>query len=216
MSISISSGYSSPAYFPSFSSDQKTEKKEYSTKKNANELSPDEKKEKAELQKRDAEVRSHEAAHASAGGQYVRGGASYEYTTGPDGQRYAVGGEVSIDSSPVKGDPEATIQKMRVVRQAAMAPANPSGQDQAVAAQAAAAEANAQQEKVTQKKEEKKEDDKKTEDKISPLTGKNSSNVPSLHNEESPEILNSAQSKMQKSIKAYTNAFNISNLIATA
>src|SRR5699024_619486 len=58
------------------------------------------------------------------------------YQRGPDGNQYAVGGAVSIDISPVEGDPQATIEKMRQVRAAAMAPAQPSGQDRTVAAQA--------------------------------------------------------------------------------
>ena len=106
-------------------------------------LSDEQHREIAELKRRDVEVRSHEAAHIAAGGQYVSGGASYSYQIGPDGKRYAVGGEVSIDTSAISGNPEATIQKMRTIRSAALAPANPSGQDRAVAAAAAAAEAQA-------------------------------------------------------------------------
>jgi hypothetical protein len=59
---------------------------------------------------------------------------------------YAVGGEVSIDCSPVKGDPQATVAKMQAIQRAAMAPADPSGQDRSVAAAAAAAAAQARQE----------------------------------------------------------------------
>lgn len=98
-------------------------------------LSPDEFKELTELKSRDREVRAHEAAHQSVGGQYA-GSMSLSYERGPDGAQYAVGGEVSIDVGPVQGDPQATIEKMRVVRAAAMAPAQPSAQDRAVAAQA--------------------------------------------------------------------------------
>ena len=76
-------------------------------------------------------------AHIAAGGPYVRGGARFEYEKGPDGRCYAVGGEVSIDTSPEK-DPRATLQKMKVVQRAALAPAHPSAQDRRVAAQAAA------------------------------------------------------------------------------
>jgi hypothetical protein len=76
-------------------------------------------------------------AHLLAAGPYAKGGLSYQYVTGPDDQRYAVGGEVSIDTSPVHGDPEATIRKMLTVIAAANAPADPSMQDRAVAAQAA-------------------------------------------------------------------------------
>jgi hypothetical protein len=60
-----------------------------------------------------------------------------EFTTGPDGQQYAVGGEVKIDTAPIAGDPEATIEKMRTIQAAALAPANPSAADRAVAAKAA-------------------------------------------------------------------------------
>lgn len=88
------------------------------------------------MQQRDAEVKRHEAAHVAAAGPYARGGARFEYVTGPDGQRYAVGGEVSIDLSKVPNDPEATIQKMQTVKRAALAPADPSAQDRQIAGQA--------------------------------------------------------------------------------
>lgn len=113
--------------------------------KDSSELSIEQQKELIELKRRDTEVRAHEAAHKSAGGQYA-GAASFEYQTGPDGKQYAVGGEVSIDTSAIAGKPQATIQKMQVVRRAALAPANPSGQDRRVAAAAAAAEARAREE----------------------------------------------------------------------
>lgn len=96
-----------------------------------------------QLKARDREVRQHEQAHMAAGGQYVKGGPSFDYQKGPDGRRYAVGGEVQIDTSAVRGDPEATLRKMEVVMRAALAPAEPSGQDRAVAAQAAQAAAQA-------------------------------------------------------------------------
>jgi len=89
----------------------------------------------AELKARDQEVKVHEQAHAAIGGQYA-GAPSYEYETGPDGQQYATGGEVRIDVSEVPNDPRATIQKMQQVKAAALAPAEPSNADRAVAAQA--------------------------------------------------------------------------------
>lgn len=98
-----------------------------------------------ELQKRDTEVRAHEQAHLSAAGQYATGGASFSYVTGPNGKRYTNGGEVPIDISREK-TPEATIQKMRTVRRAALAPANPSGADRGIAAQASSMEAAAMKE----------------------------------------------------------------------
>ncbi|MDR3349506.1 MAG: hypothetical protein LBO03_07910 [Acidaminococcales bacterium] len=88
-------------------------------------------------------VIAHEQAHKSAGGQYA-GGISYEKSAGPDGKQYIVGGEVSIDMSG-ESTPQKTIAKMRIVRGAALAPADPSGQDRAVAAAAAAKEAAARQ-----------------------------------------------------------------------
>ncbi len=87
------------------------------------------------LQQRDQEVRAHELAHASVGGA-TTGLPSYEFEIGPDGKKYAVAGEVSVDLAAVKGDPRATIAKMEKVHAAALAPANPSSQDVRVAAQA--------------------------------------------------------------------------------
>jgi len=87
------------------------------------------------LSARDREVRAHERAHQSVGGQYT-GAVSYGYQTGANGKRYAISGEVPIDVSPVQGNPQATIEKMRVVKSAALAPADPSAQDKVVAATA--------------------------------------------------------------------------------
>lgn len=98
-----------------------------------------------ELKARDTEVRVHEQAHASVGGQYA-GSPSYEYQRGPDGTNYAVGGEVQIDVSVIPGDPQATIEKMQTVRAAALAPAEPSSADRAIAADATQKMAAAQAE----------------------------------------------------------------------
>ena len=98
------------------------------------------------LRQRDQEVRLHEQAHLLAAGPYAKGAPSYTYQTGPDGQRYAVGGEVPIDLSAVPGNPQATLQKALTVRRAALAPTDPSETDQAVAAHATALAAQAQQE----------------------------------------------------------------------
>jgi len=97
-------------------------------------LSDEEQRIVRELRRRDAEVRRHEQAHRMAGGPYA-GAPTYQYTRGPDGHFYAVSGEVKIDISS-EGSPEATIRKMEVVIRAALAPADPSGQDRAVANQA--------------------------------------------------------------------------------
>jgi|GEM_PF-6014879 len=108
----------------------------------------------AELRQRDAEVREHEAAHVSVGGPYVRGGVQYEYVTGPDGRRYAVAGEVQIDTSPIEDDPAATIRKMQTVQAAALAPRDPSAQDLRVAAEAASKMQQAQAELARRQMEE--------------------------------------------------------------
>ncbi len=109
-------------------------------------LSDAEQRAVAQLKARDREVRAHEQAHLSAAGPHARSGPSFQYQKGPDNARYAVGGEVQIDVSPVAGDPEATIRKAQIVRAAALAPANPSSQDRQVAAAATRLEAQAQQE----------------------------------------------------------------------
>ncbi len=152
-SVSASTGYdyNPPAHCSHCGSADESASSKEST--SSQKLSKEEQQEVQELKSRDQEVRAHEMAHIAAGGQYVRGGASFEYQTGPDGKRYAVGGEVSIDTSSVSGDPEATIQKMRVVRSAALAPAKPSSQDRSVAAQAAQKENKARQEMVKEQKE---------------------------------------------------------------
>ena len=95
------------------------------------------------LKQRDQEVRTHEQAHAAVGGAHT-GMPSYEFEVGPDGKKYAVAGEVSVDLSSVEGDPQATITKMEQVYAAALAPAEPSAQDHRVAAQASELMAQAQ------------------------------------------------------------------------
>lgn len=140
-----------------------------------------------ELRARDQEVRNHEQMHKSMAGQHA-GAASYTYQQGPDGNRYAVGGEVSIDMSEVADDAQATFEKMQQIQRAALAPNEPSSQDRQVAAQAgqkaaqalneiaqekmdakqeAAAVLKIQQEKIEEEKQQAKEEqekaDKKTE-----------------------------------------------------
>jgi hypothetical protein len=107
----------------------------------------------AKLVSRDQEVRAHEQAHAAVGGRYA-GAPTYTFDRGPDGKRYAVGGEVSIDTGPVSGDPEATLRKMEVVLRAALAPAEPSAQDRQIAAQAQALMSEARVELAQQQRAE--------------------------------------------------------------
>lgn len=103
-----------------------------------------------EMKQTDAKVRAHEMAHLAAGGQFASG-PSYEFEKGPDGGLYAVAGEVNIDTSPIPGDPEATIAKANQIRAAALAPGDPSAQDRSVANAAAQMAAKASVEAAKQK-----------------------------------------------------------------
>jgi hypothetical protein len=105
--------------------------------KPATEISEQDLQQLRQLKSRDLVVRAHEAAHLAAASGIVVGSASYSYQRGPDGVQYAVGGEVSIDTSKVAGDPNATLQKAQQIQAAALAPTQPSSQDRAVAARAA-------------------------------------------------------------------------------
>lgn len=110
------------------------------------ELSQEDQQTLQKLQARDREVRNHEAAHLAAAAGIALSGANFNYQRGPDGQLYAIGGDVSVDTSTVAGDPQATIAKARQIRRAALAPAQPSTQDLSVAASAGQMEATAQAE----------------------------------------------------------------------
>ncbi len=101
----------------------------------AQELSGQELRLLEQLKQTDREVRQHELAHQIVGGRYT-GSARYDYEIGPDGQRYAVAGRVSVDYGPITGDPKATIEKMQTVIAAALAPADPSPADYQIAARA--------------------------------------------------------------------------------
>lgn len=132
--------------------------KENDKKANGEELSDEEQAEVQRLKERDQEVRTHEKAHQSAGGQYASAPV-YEYEKGPDGKDYATGGHVNIDTSK-ESDPDKTIEKMRVVIKAAKAPAQPSGQDMKVAAEAQQTLNEAQMEKAKKQQEEMKSSEK--------------------------------------------------------
>ena len=125
------------------------------------ELTREEEEQVQDLKKRDTEVRAHERAHATAGGEFA-GSPSFEFTPGPDGKRYATGGEVQIDSAPVRGDPQATIRKMDTVIRAALAPANPSSQDLQVARQAQQARTQARAELAEKRLQENSGEDGET------------------------------------------------------
>ena len=133
--------------------EQKIESKS-DTNKLENELSKEEQKQVEELKARDVEVRAHEQAHLRAAGKYAASGTKFEYSKGPDGKQYVVGGHVDIDTSEIPNDPEATIQKAQVIIKAANAPMTPSSKDKQIAAQAAQMEAKAHTESINQNKDE--------------------------------------------------------------
>lgn len=82
--------------------------------------STEEQAEIEKLRKRDQEVRTHEQAHIASAGGLAKGGATFSFQHGPDGKQYAVGGEVNIDTSPIVGNPEATIRKAQQIRAAGL------------------------------------------------------------------------------------------------
>lgn len=110
----------------------------------------------ARLAQIDRQVRQHEMAHMAAGAGLITSGARYTYRRGPDGRSFAVGGEVGI--SVAKGQtPQATLARARQIEAAALAPADPSAQDHAVAASAAHMALQAQVELARQQTEDKKD-----------------------------------------------------------
>jgi hypothetical protein len=145
-------------------------------------LTQQEIKQLEDLKNRDQEVRKHEQAHKSAGGRYAEG-VSFSYQTGPDGRRYAVGGEVGIDVSK-EDTPEETIQKAASVRAAALAPANPSSQDRKIAAMASQMAQEARHEVETETERQNPDgsistDQKETNDRLTPIDkNENAPDVP--------------------------------------
>lgn len=119
---------------------------------NGEPLTEEEQAELQDMKSRDEEVRVHEQAHQSAGGQYASA-PHYEYENGPDGKRYVTDGSVNIDVGE-ESDPQATIDKMQVVKRAALAPAQPSAQDRRVYAEAIQKEAEARRELNEKRQEE--------------------------------------------------------------
>lgn len=111
---------------------QGTKQPEDGTPKAEKELSQEEQDQIAKLKARDAEVRSHEQAHIAAAAGISASAPSYDYEEGPDGQKYAVSGEVNLSYSS-GGDPETDLRNAQTLKAAALAPAQPSGQDLSVA-----------------------------------------------------------------------------------
>ncbi len=142
------------------------------------ELTQAEQQEVQKLQRVDAEVKAHEQAHKAAAGGLQTSAPSYEYETGPDGEKYAVAGEVQV-SYRRSSDPGKNIQNAQKVRAAALAPADPSAADRAAARQASAEIAQAQAELQQQRAEEANAEKENSETKDS-MTQKEISSTPEL------------------------------------
>lgn len=112
-------------------------------------LSPAEQRRVDELERIDAEVHAHEQAHITVGRDLITSAPSYDYVYGPDGKRYAVAGEVGIDTSPEQR-PQANIDKGQHIQATALAPQDPSPQDYRVAATGKALEQRGREELRTQ------------------------------------------------------------------
>ena len=144
------------------------------------------------LSKLDREVRNHELAHAAVGGKYA-GSPSYQYERGPYGINYAVAGEVIISTSPIKGNPELTIEKAQIVRRAALAPADPSPQDHKVAMEALQLEAEARIELSLERQQEQQEADASANEDQQTVINDNKTIVQSDAQGDVTERLNKAQ-----------------------
>lgn len=145
-------------------------------------LSQDQAQQVRDLKKADREVRSHETARKAAAGAYARSAAQFETVVGPDGRRYAVGGEVAIDTSAIGGNPEATARKMEQVARAALAPSDPSTQDRAVAVQARQTASEARRDIILERADERSA---QTEEAQTEAAGENRLDAPGNANERS-------------------------------
>ncbi len=125
--------------------------------KGADGLTEKEREEVKKLKETDKKVRQHEQAHMMAGAGLIISGAQFEYKRGPDGQLYAIAGEVTIDTSEVPNNPEATLEKAKKIQRAALAPQDPSPQDRQVAAKARQMENKARTEIMKERQKEMEE-----------------------------------------------------------
>ena len=85
-----------------------------------------------QLRQQDQEVRRHEARHYETGRPYTQA-PRFWFVTGPGGRRYAVSGQVTFVLEKLSGEPHELLHQLTVLRNAALAPREPSEQDLAVA-----------------------------------------------------------------------------------
>jgi hypothetical protein len=116
-------------------------------------LSAEDKRKLQDLKRKDKEVRRQEQIRRAVAGPVARGGPRYRYVEGPDGKKYAISGEIVLDTyfGDVLSNPEAALKKARRVRRAALS-GNPSARDRQIASKATQVEAKARR-ILAQKKE---------------------------------------------------------------
>lgn len=102
---------------------------------NAPQLSDADLLEISKLKARDTQLRQHEQAHHAASAGVDVSSASFTYQRGPNGVNYAVSGDVRIDTTAPR-DPEARLAQAAMIGDVALAPADPTPTDRAVAAKA--------------------------------------------------------------------------------
>lgn len=89
----------------------------------------------SKLKARDAQLRQHEQAHHAASAGVDVSSASFTYQRGPNGVSYAVSGDVRIDTTAPL-NPEDRLAQAAMISDVALAPADPTPTDRAVAAKA--------------------------------------------------------------------------------
>ncbi len=92
------------------------------------ELSAAERRVVDRLRQNDGAVRQEENTHAANAGQFASA-PQYTYTTGPDGRRYAIAGQVTVRAVSNSGDSRQAERALNIVRNAALSPNAPSNQD---------------------------------------------------------------------------------------
>lgn len=110
------------------------------------ELTRQEEREIRALRQRELQVRRHERAHLAAAGDLAVKPPTYGYEVGPDGARYVVEGEVKLRTPESSLPPEERLEQALKIREAALAPTDPSPEDLQVASQARQLEAEARRE----------------------------------------------------------------------
>lgn len=166
-------------------------------KKSSDDLTPEEQQELAKLKETDMKVKAHEQAHMAAAAGINASAPSYDYQEGPDGQKYAVGGEVSISFSTT-GDPEKDKVSAETMKRAALAPADPSSQDRSVARNADKMIAENEQkieELKEQERAQKVQESKKNGTSSETTENKTTNATESTNNLASQEVNQSSQSK---------------------